>query len=135
MTRHRSRFGTVAACIGFLVVLAVAGSALGWCDRARSQELPRSKPVPAPVQIVPGAFAHDRPTLCAGWDAMNTYAARVTPFPHASGIVMHKSVLVSTDKAGNFVILIVQPDGLSCILASGTGWTIIEKIFPPGRDS
>ena len=68
-------------------------------------------------------------TACTGLpDAL---AARYAEAPRVSGLMANGQLMIITaSEAGGFTVLIVTPEGLACMAASGEGFGLIEAEAP-----
>ena len=71
-------------------------------------------------------------TPCTGLpDALAALAARYAEAPRVSGLMANGQLLVITaSEAGGFTVLLVTPEGLACMAASGEGFGLIEAEAP-----
>ena len=67
-------------------------------------------------------------TPCTGLpDALAALAARYDEAPRVSGLMANGQLLIVTaSEAGGFTVLIVTPEGLACMVASGEGFALVE---------
>lgn len=80
--------------------------------------------MPAPAQAAPACASHDEAlALLAQKYQERRVAVGVTS---AGGLV---EVLASKDGA-TWTILVTQPNGQSCIVSAGEGWTVVEPEEP-----
>ena len=71
-------------------------------------------------------------TPCTGLpDALAALAARYAEAPRVSGLMANGQLMIITaSEAGGFTVLIVTPDGLACMAASGEGFALVEAPKP-----
>ncbi len=71
-------------------------------------------------------------TPCTGLpDALAALAARYAEAPRVSGLMANGQIMIITaSEAGGFTVLIVTPEGLACMAASGEGFGLIEAEAP-----
>jgi hypothetical protein len=71
-------------------------------------------------------------TACTGLpDALAALAARYAEAPRVSGLMANGQLLIITaSEAGGFTVLIVTPEGLACMAASGEGFALTEAPKP-----
>lgn len=71
-------------------------------------------------------------TPCTGLpDALAALAARYAEAPRVSGLMANGQLMIITaSEAGGFTVLIVTPEGLACMAASGEGFGLIEAEAP-----
>ena len=71
-------------------------------------------------------------TPCTGLpDALAALAARYAEAPRVSGLMADgKLMIITASEAGGFTVLIVTPEGLACMAASGEGFGLIEAEAP-----
>ena len=71
-------------------------------------------------------------TPCTGLpDALAALAARYAEAPRVSGLMANGQLLIITaSEAGGFTVLIVTPEGLACMAASGEGFALTEAPKP-----
>ena len=71
-------------------------------------------------------------TPCTGLpDALAALAARYDEAPRVSGLMANGQLMIITaSEAGGFTVLIVTPEGLACMAASGEGFGLIEEEAP-----
>lgn len=71
-------------------------------------------------------------TACTGLpDALAALAARYAEAPRVSGLMANGQLMIITaSEAGGFTVLIVTPEGLACMAASGEGFGLIGAEAP-----
>ena len=71
-------------------------------------------------------------TPCTGLpDALAALAARYDEAPRVSGLMANGQLMIITaSEAGGFTVLIVTPEGLACMAASGEGFALVEAPKP-----
>lgn len=71
-------------------------------------------------------------TPCTGLpDALAALAARYAEAPRVSGLMANGQLMIVTaSEAGGFTVLIVTPEGLACMAASGEGFALTEAPKP-----
>ena len=71
-------------------------------------------------------------TPCTGLpDALAALAARYAEAPRVSGLMANGQIMIITaSEAGGFTVLIVTPEGLACMAASGEGFALVEAPKP-----
>ena len=71
-------------------------------------------------------------TPCTGLpDALAALAARYDEAPRVSGLMANGQLMIVTaSEAGGFTVLIVTPEGLACMAASGEGFALVEGEAP-----
>ena len=68
-------------------------------------------------------------------DALAALQQRYGEVPRVSGLASNGSLMVITaSEAGGFSVLLVTPDGLACMVASGEAFEVIEA-GKPGEPS
>ncbi|MBP8932456.1 MAG: hypothetical protein KBG46_14395 [Paracoccus sp.] len=65
-------------------------------------------------------------TACTGLpDALAALAARYAEAPRVSGLMANGQLMIITaSEAGGFTVLIVTPEGLACMVASGSAFEV-----------
>lgn len=71
-------------------------------------------------------------TPCTGLpDALAALAARYDEAPRVSGLMANGQLLIVTaSEAGGFTVMLVTPEGLACMAASGEGFALVEAPKP-----
>jgi hypothetical protein len=128
-----------------IVVLCLVIIGLIWWifapDEAKSQELPRDKPVPeVPGQApVPGAPDQSIPiTVTFQCRHVTVYApppAQTKAEHLMSGHVGGGAMLLERYADNSFIVWIVMPNGVMCPAVAGTELEALQQIMPPGKDS
>ncbi len=74
-------------------------------------------------------------TACTGLpDALAALAARYAEAPRVSGLMANGQLMIITaSEAGGFTVLIVTPEGLACMVASGSAFEVRAR-EPAGVD-
>ncbi len=74
-------------------------------------------------------------TACTGLpDALAALAARYAEAPRVSGLMANGQLMIITaSEAGGFTVLIVTPEGLACMVASGSAFEVRAQ-EPAGVD-
>ncbi len=67
-------------------------------------------------------------TPCTGLpDALAALAARYAEAPRVSGLMANGDLMIITaSEAGGFTVMLVTPEGLACMAASGEGFALVE---------
>lgn len=78
------------------------------------------------------APVHAQTPQCMGLpDALTGLAQKYAEAPRVSGLMANGQIMIITaSEAGGFTVLIVTPDGLACMAASGEGFGLTEAPKP-----